>query len=280
MASPYFPDRVDAAADSWAAALALFADAQPGGFHRSGTHGTMELFTGAPMPLLNGVFGTARRADATEVAACAASPRLTAAPWSLQVRGDRVDPAIEDIAAAHGLRQRSTLPFMLKALTEQDAMIPGPGSGGPRARSVGGEEGGLYRDLLAAGAEGPPGLFDVFVTPALLDHPRMRAYVLEAGGGAGGDLLRCSGGRRGGRVQRHRPAAAPAARLRPGGYARGSAGRPRGWCPHRLPALHPAGCAAVRGDGLPHGGELDGLHSVTSRPPRAGGRSRPATESC
>jgi ribosomal protein S18 acetylase RimI-like enzyme len=132
------------------------------------------------MPLLNGVFSVARRPDAAEVADLATSPRLAVLPWSLQVRGDRVDPAIEEIAAGHGLRQRSSVQFMLRDLTDADAAPPPADA--PRVRAVSGDEKDLYRHLLAAGAEGPPELFDVFVAPALMNHPDMRGYVTEAAG--------------------------------------------------------------------------------------------------
>lgn len=110
------PDAVDVAARAWMAALAMFGTAHPDGFHRAGTNGTSELVTGAPMPLLNGVISTARDADADEMAAFAASPKLKSVAWSVQVRGEQVEDRIVAMAGDHGLRQRMLLPFMLKEL--------------------------------------------------------------------------------------------------------------------------------------------------------------------
>lgn len=76
-------DAVDVAARTWMTALAMFAAAQPGGYYRAGTNGTSELVTGAPMTFLNGVTSTARNADADEMAAFAASPRLESVAWSV-----------------------------------------------------------------------------------------------------------------------------------------------------------------------------------------------------
>ena len=173
-------DPADDAARAWTAALALFSAVQPGGFYRMGPHGTSELVTGAPIALLNGVFGTAPALDVDEVAAFAASPRLESVPWSIQVRGERVAPRIVDIAADHGLRQRSTLPFMVKDLAEEDAKLPDVET--LRVRRISGREGDLYRSVMAAGYEGPPEIFSVFSTAPVMDHASMWGYLAEADG--------------------------------------------------------------------------------------------------
>lgn len=171
---------VDTAAQAWMTALDRFAASQPGGFHRSGPGGTTELVTTAPMPLLNGVFSTVRKADAEEVAAFASSPRLASVAWSVQVRGEEVDDRIVRTAEGHGLLQRMTLPFMLKELTGDD--LRGSGSDGPVVRRIPAGEGDLYRTTMAAGYEGPAELFSVFSAPSLIGHPSMRAYLCEVEG--------------------------------------------------------------------------------------------------
>ena len=158
----------------------MFAAAQPGGFSRAGAHGTWELVTGASMPLLNGVFSVMRPADAAEVATFAASPGLESVAWSVQVRGEEVDPRIVGTAADHGLRQRSTLPFMLKELEEGDGGEPDPA--GLMVRRVLGDEGDPYRAVMAAGYEGPEELFSIFAAPSLMDHPSMRGHLAEVDG--------------------------------------------------------------------------------------------------
>jgi ribosomal protein S18 acetylase RimI-like enzyme len=173
-------DPVDIAANAWMSALAMFAAVQPDGFHRTGTGGTSELVTGAPMPFLNGVFSTAREADAEEVAAFAASPKLESLAWSIQVRGERVDPRIASTAADHGLGQRSALPFMIKDLAEDDTKVLE--TDGLKVRGVSGNEGDLYRVVMAAGYEGPEEIFSVFASPSLMDHASMHGYLAEVEG--------------------------------------------------------------------------------------------------
>jgi ribosomal protein S18 acetylase RimI-like enzyme len=158
--------------------MALFAGTQPGGFYREGTAGSAELVTGAPMPLLNGIISTAAQASPGEIAEFAASPRLSSTAWSIQVRGERVDDRIAATAAAHGLGQRTLLPFMLRDLDGTDE----PEVGGLEVRRISGVDSDLYRTTMAAGYEGPDALFAVFARPSVLDHPTMRGYVAELGG--------------------------------------------------------------------------------------------------
>ncbi|MFF4622805.1 GNAT family N-acetyltransferase [Nonomuraea jabiensis] len=168
---------VDTAAQAWMTALDMFAASQPGGFHKSGPGGTTELVTTAPMPLLNGIFSTARKADAEEVAAFASSPRLASVAWSVQVRGEEVDTRIVRTAADHGLLQRMTLPFMLRKLSGDD--MRGSNPDGLVVRRISAGEGDLYRTTMAAGYEGPAEIFSVFSVPSLIEHPSMRAYLGE-----------------------------------------------------------------------------------------------------
>lgn len=156
--------------------MALFAETQPTGFFREGGAGTAELVTGAPMPLLNGIVSTATDPAPDEIAEFAGSPRLTSVAWSIQVRGERVADRITATAAAHGLGNRTLLPFMLKDIDASD------GRGAEGNRRIRGADTDLYRTTMAAGYEGPDALFAVFAQPALLEHPAMRAYVVELDG--------------------------------------------------------------------------------------------------
>ncbi|WP_439380721.1 GNAT family N-acetyltransferase [Amycolatopsis lexingtonensis] len=168
----------DRAARAWLATMALFAETQPGGFFREGTAGTAELVSGAPMPLLNGVINVAAEPDPGEIAEFAGSARLAAAAWSVQVRGERVDDRIVATAAAHGLKQRALLPFMVKDIDGDHGTPPD----GLEVRQVSGVDGEVYRTTMAAGYEGPDALFTVFARPSVLDHPAMRGYVAELDG--------------------------------------------------------------------------------------------------
>ncbi|MEU7785152.1 GNAT family N-acetyltransferase [Amycolatopsis sp. NPDC049159] len=168
----------DRAARAWIGAMALFAGTQPGGSFREGAAGTAELVSGAPMPLLNGVISVAAEPDPAEIAEFADSPRLAGAAWSVQVRGERVDDRIVATAAAHGLNQRSLLPFMVKDIDAGHGTDPD----GLEVRPVSGVDSDSYRTTMAAGYEGPDALFAVFARPSVLDHPTMRGYVAELDG--------------------------------------------------------------------------------------------------
>jgi ribosomal protein S18 acetylase RimI-like enzyme len=161
-------------------AMRLFAAAQPGGAATEGPNGTWTLISGAPMPFLNGVVSIAERPDPAAVAALAASPSLGDLAWSIQVRSGPVDARIAATAAAHGLRNVLTLPFMLRALGDDDRRVPAPG--GVVVRRIGAEEQDRYRAALAAGYQGPESVFGVFTRREILEHPSMSAYVAELDG--------------------------------------------------------------------------------------------------
>jgi N-acetylglutamate synthase len=173
-------DVVDVAAQAWEQAYATFASIHPDGFYRAGPNGTSEIITGAPIAELNGVFSTAREPDLQEMETFAASPRLKSTAWSVQVRGEHVTSQILKVADDHGLSQRSTLPFMVKILSESDTKVPR--IDGLRTRRLAGKESDLYREGLAAGYEAPEEIFAALAAPSALDHPSMESYIAEVGG--------------------------------------------------------------------------------------------------
>ncbi|MEV5414359.1 GNAT family N-acetyltransferase [Thermopolyspora sp. NPDC052614] len=169
-------DLVDAAAEGWLATLVMFAATQPGGSHRRGDHGTCAVVTTAPAPAMNAVFAVGPEADPAEIAEFAASFASSPLPWSIKVRSDRFDDRIAVTAAEHGLGQRTTQPFMLKDLTAADAELP---ESAAHVRSLSGEESALYQSSLAAGFEAPAEFFERLAAPAIMNHPAMRAYLVE-----------------------------------------------------------------------------------------------------
>ncbi|GAA0447467.1 hypothetical protein Ade02nite_59920 [Paractinoplanes deccanensis] len=166
----------DRAARAWLEATAVLAGLQPDGYFHETAHGSAELVTGAPSPQLNGVIGITRDPDAGELAELAASPRLGAVSWAVQVRGDDPGDRIERIAAAHGRKHRRAVPFLLKELSAADAH-PVPG-----ARRLTGADSPVYRRTMAAGFEAPEEALALLTAPAVLDLPSMTGYLLEAGG--------------------------------------------------------------------------------------------------
>ncbi len=172
-------EQVDVAVAAWSRVLVLCAEALPGGFHRLGERGTVEVVTGLPVATINGIFQVGPAVDADEVAAFAADPRLTEVPWSLQLRNDDAARRVAAIAAEHKLDQPIRLPFMLKELTASDAE---PTAGEPTVHRISGADRDRYRRALAIGYEAPEAVFDGFSSPPMLDHPAMAAYVVELAG--------------------------------------------------------------------------------------------------
>ena len=132
------------------------------------------------MSFLNGVVSTARNADADEVSAFAASPKLESVAWSVQVRGEQVEDRIVAMAGDRGLQQRTLLPFMLKELDASE--LSESEAFGLKVRRVLSDEGDLYRTALATGYGGPEEIFSAFTASSVMDHVSMRAYLAEVEG--------------------------------------------------------------------------------------------------
>ncbi|HET6483249.1 MAG TPA: GNAT family N-acetyltransferase [Actinoplanes sp.] len=168
--------RADAAARAWLKAIELLTDTQPGGYFRETGRGTAEAVTGIPVPSLNTVVAITRDPAPDEIAEFAASPRLAAIPWSVQVRTEPVDERIVRVAAGHGLTTRIPLPFMLRDLTEADtADLPG-------AHRITAADGADYQRTMAAGFQGPLELFAAFADPAVISLPEATGYLVEVDG--------------------------------------------------------------------------------------------------
>jgi GNAT superfamily N-acetyltransferase len=182
------PELVDEAVDAWYGALKAFALLQPEGLFQEGELGTKLLVTGARMAFLNGVFSSARRADADAIAALLPSRESFGLPWSIQVRGDQPSPAIVRLASECGRTRQASLPFLIrqfdkapqcsveaqKDVVDNDSML--------RVRRATVEDCSTYQVAMAAGFEGPMELFWPFSSPAVLGAPRMTAWLAEVQG--------------------------------------------------------------------------------------------------
>lgn len=174
-----YPQSLDNVAEGWLASLLLFTAVQPSASFRRGDHGTVELISAVPVPTMNGVLTVRPEPDPEEVARFAAAPKPEALPWSIQIRGDRFDDRIVDTAAEHGLKEHTTLPFMLKTLTDADPSLPDAEA---TVRRLSSTDSALYQRSPAAGFEAPAETFTRLVSSAVMDHPAMRSFVVEAEG--------------------------------------------------------------------------------------------------
>jgi ribosomal protein S18 acetylase RimI-like enzyme len=69
---------------------------------------------------------------------------------------------------------------MLKVLDASD--LRESEADGLKVRRVLGDEGDLYRTVMATGYEGPEEMFSVFTARSVMDHVSMRAYLAEVEG--------------------------------------------------------------------------------------------------
>ncbi|GAB2569994.1 hypothetical protein Aab01nite_06690 [Paractinoplanes abujensis] len=166
----------DAAARAWLDALRMLAGTQPDGYFHETAAGTAEYMTGAPFATLNGITAFSRTPSAAEISECSDSARLHQVPWTIQVRGDAVDPEIVAVAGDHGLAKREARPLLVRPLTPADAADV------PAARRVTAADSLPYRRTMAAGFEAPEPLFAVFADPAVFALPAARAYLVEVDG--------------------------------------------------------------------------------------------------
>ncbi len=173
-------DHADRAVDAWCRVMSKLARAQPRSTFERREDGVLLIITGISVSNVNGVFSTAREADARIIAATAHAAASAGVPWSIQVRGDSPSAEIVTIAGCHGLNGRKALPFMLKALDSSIAAVAEDGLA--QVRPVSPEESSTYVGVLANGFGGPKELFQSFGSPAVLGTAGFTGYLVEVDG--------------------------------------------------------------------------------------------------
>jgi N-acetylglutamate synthase len=181
------PDsRIDAAVHAWGESLRAMAAAEPRMLQQPGHHETYLVFTGSAANSTNGVYSFGRSPDSAEIARLSEAAERTAGsfnrpvPWCVQVREQPAADVVR-IAARYGLTEGSWEPFLMRDLN----LLPPTADAGHSplsVRAVTGAEQALYVRLLAAGFEAPDELFEVLVTPAVMNDPAITAYVGEVAG--------------------------------------------------------------------------------------------------
>ncbi|MEO3773338.1 GNAT family N-acetyltransferase [Micromonospora sp. B9E7] len=96
--------------------------------------------------------------------------------WSIMVRG-AASAAVVDLAARHGLRERSVLPFL--ACATDDIVFRSGSTQRTLVRRVGAAENDRYTNALTESFETPDGAFGSLMGGAVLDTDGMTGYLAE-----------------------------------------------------------------------------------------------------
>ncbi|MFJ6904540.1 GNAT family N-acetyltransferase [Streptomyces griseoluteus] len=128
---------------------------------------------------MNAVISPNLDPDPEVIRALASSEDLQGLAWSIQVR-DVPGQHVRDVAAQHGLTRTTTTPLMIRR----------PEAGAPprqehdvlRVRPVGGDELGLYAQIMAEGFDVPHETFELFADPTLAKKEGFTFYLAEADG--------------------------------------------------------------------------------------------------
>lgn len=180
------PSQADAqdATRGWFAATRVLVKAVPAAYERLGRGGVSLLYSGIPVPTLNGVLTATADPDPAEVAAFAAELPDLSVPWSIHLRGEldtdtEAGAALGKVAAKHGLTRRYTEPLMIRR-------------GGPArqvaetaarsVRVVRPDDQKAYIATMAAAFNAPARIMAMLAAPEILGAPGVVGYAAESDG--------------------------------------------------------------------------------------------------
>ncbi|MGW0215390.1 GNAT family N-acetyltransferase [Micromonospora chokoriensis] len=165
----------DRLATAYFDAIAALCRVTPKGWYAE--RGTARAgITHARLASLNGVFDLTTEPDLESLDELATEVARQIPHWSIIVRGE-ASVAVVDLAARHGLRGRSVMPFLACA-TDDIAFRPGPPQRTP-VRRVGATESDTYTDALTESFEAPNGSFGSLMGGAVLDTDGITGYLAE-----------------------------------------------------------------------------------------------------
>ncbi|WP_433317503.1 GNAT family N-acetyltransferase [Micromonospora sp. CA-269861] len=175
----------DQMATAYFDAIELLCRVTPKGWYAE--RGTARAgLTHAGIPTLNAVYDTTTEPDLGALDELATEVRRQAPHWSLMVRGEASDEVAE-IAARHGLRGRSELPFL--ACATDDIVFRAGSTQRVPVRRVGAGENERYTDALTQSFEAPDGAFGSLMGGAVLDADAITGYLAEESGHPTGTAL-------------------------------------------------------------------------------------------
>ncbi|WFF03831.1 GNAT family N-acetyltransferase [Micromonospora sp. WMMD964] len=132
--------------------------------------------THAGLASLNGVFALTTDPDLESLDALAIEVARQIPHWSIMVRGAAGEPVV-DLAARHGLRERSVMPFL--ACATDDIVFRPVSTQQALVRRVGAAENDTYTDALTESFEAPEGSFGPLMGGAVLDTDGITGYLAE-----------------------------------------------------------------------------------------------------
>ncbi|MET7670443.1 GNAT family N-acetyltransferase [Micromonospora luteifusca] len=135
--------------------------------------------THAGVAALNVAYDTTPEPDLGSLDEMALEVGKQAARWSIMVRGE-VNAGVTELAARHGLHQRSDLPLL--ACDASEIMFRADTAQRELVRQVGAAEADLYTETLTKGFEAPEGIFGSLMGGGVLDADPITGYLAELSG--------------------------------------------------------------------------------------------------
>lgn len=171
-------DVAEVAAEALVASWQHLADAVLDGWTRTDS-GAVAMVTGAPMPVLNGVWVASTDASVDVVADLLDQVAATGLPHCLQGRPNVAD-RLHDQAAARGMKPEKSIPLMV--LEDPRGLATNGAGAALSIRELEPSEASVHARLAAAGFEAPAEPFLQLMTPSVLAAPGTRCYLGEVDG--------------------------------------------------------------------------------------------------
>ncbi|HEY3868812.1 MAG TPA: GNAT family N-acetyltransferase [Actinocrinis sp.] len=178
--------RADAedASRGWFAAARVLTKAVPRAYERIGRGGVSLLYSGVPVPTVNGILTETTDPDPAEIAALARQLPGLKIPYSIQLRGEldtrtKAGASIGKTAAKYGLTLRYVEPLMIR---RGKASPEAPEKAASSVRVTRAEDHARYAATMATAFEAPLDIMTMLTAPEILNAPGAVGYVAESGG--------------------------------------------------------------------------------------------------
>jgi ribosomal protein S18 acetylase RimI-like enzyme len=168
----------------WFAATRVLTNAVPGAYEQIGRGGVSLLYSGVPVPTVNGILTETKNPDPAEIAALAAQLPGLKIPYSIQLRGvldtdTEAGAVIGKIAAKYSLTLRYVEPLMIR---RRRVKSQAPEAAARSVRVARAEDHARYAATMAAAFEAPLEIMTMLSAPEILSAPGAVGYVAESGG--------------------------------------------------------------------------------------------------
>lgn len=163
----------DSVAPRLSATLRYFFAPMPGGWCKS-AGGAVAVYTGAPVPQLNGVWQQLAEPEQAAFEGLLGDLAATGVPYCLQLR-PRAAARLGPVAEARGMAAGAPVPLM--ALSDPAQLGPAQDVDGLSIEDVDPDDAALHARLVAEAFEAPEEVFLALLTPSLLRLPGVRCFV-------------------------------------------------------------------------------------------------------